>query len=430
MRSSKSSSRTGDGPAARLSSGSAALSRWGGTRSGEGAGIANEPAAMGLPDRSAKAPAAACRTAPCSCGCGCCCCCCCPCAWPRAAASSPFSVRASRSVTESVPPHGGSMWAPARATMSAPGSPVEIDSLDRSAAAGSTCSSNAMRSAPLPMSRTGGCPWSGAGGTASSTTTIRAIRAGDDGLPARSAKAPASRARRAAEAAPAPPESRAPFWSAVKSSVTTVEEDAPEPCCCWAADSLTWCAPGRAADSETDGDHGAVAGTTCSSNDIVSSPVPRSSTGGACRASSDGGEVSGATRAGTEAGAPGALPDTSSMAPGAACTCSEAVPDALSSEAAAALWSGAIASRTDCEPPSVRTREPPSPSEEASPAAGVVADVDTDMADALAVRGSTNSSNSTRTVPAARSTAAPDRTGGAPSGTSEAGCAAAPSNAR
>ena len=154
-------------------------------------------------------------------------------------------------------------------------------------------------------------------------------------------------------------------------------------------------------------------------------PAPRSSTGAACTASSDGGEVSCTTLAWTDADAPRALPDRSSTAAGAADTESAPAPDAPSSDDTSAFWAGVIANRTDCEAPSVMTRAPSSPTDMLPGGA-----CRTDRADALAAAGSTNSSSRTRTVPAARSTAAPARTGGAPSGTRPIAYAAAPSNAR
>ena len=145
MASSKSITISG-GDAPRLSTGTADPSRWGGISSGATAGTANEPAPFALPDRSANAPAARCSTAPSEGDSA------------RAAASIPRSARVSRIVTESVPPRGGSTWASVRATRGeeADAGAADTDSLDRSAAAGSTYSSNTMRSAPLPMSREGG----------------------------------------------------------------------------------------------------------------------------------------------------------------------------------------------------------------------------------------------------------------------------------
>ena len=405
MCSSKSNSRTG-GDRPRLSSGSADLSRWGWTPSGATDGTANDPDAIGLPDRSAKAPARTCSRAPPSADA------------PRAAATRPFSARVSRSVTESVPPRGGSTWASVRAMRGAPGGEdAEIDRFARSADMGSTYSSNTMRSAPLPMSSEGGCAASREGGTVSATASMRGTRAGADGLPDRSEKAPASRKRRADPAASAPPASTAPFWAGVKRSLATAGSPPSPPCIRWLPDSRTDGAPGEAADSETEGDVGVAAAATCSSNAIDKIPAPRSSTGAARRASSDGGDASSAILAGSVAASARALPDTSLTMPAAteAFSLVTLPPVAPDRAATAAFLSGAIASSTDCEPPSVMTRAPARPT-----ASGEEGD-DSSTADALAVAGSTISSNSTRTVPAARSTAAPASLGGRSSGETAAG---------
>ena len=407
MCSSKSNSRTG-GDRPRLSSGSADLSRCGGTPSGATDGTANDPDAMALPDRSEKAPARTCSRAPPSADA------------PRAAATLPFSARVSRSVTESVPPRGGSTWASVRAIRGAPGGEgAEIDRFARSAAAGSTYSSNVMRSAPVPRSSTGGCAASSEGGTASAAASMRGTRAGADGLPDRSEKAPVSRKRRADTAASAPPASRAPFWAGVKSSMTAGEPAAAAPSSCtrWLPDRRTGGAPDEAADSETEGDVGVAAPATCSSNVIDKMPAPRSSAGAACRASREGGDASSTMRAGSVAAPARELPDTSSTAPAATETFSLAAlpPAAPDRAAASAFWAGVIASRTDCESPSVTTRAPSMRTVPAEDGA------DSSTPDAAAVAASTISSNSTRTVPAARSTAAPASRGGLSSAATSAG---------
>ena len=354
---------------------------------------------------------------------------------PRAAAAWP-AVRRISSMAD------GDMdenEAPASGTGSPPG--PESDSSPGRADCGLTCSSNSSASVPRPRSRAaGGWPPAGdarAGPVRSGATAAGRPRAAGIAFPARSAAAPRAMSTETDAAGRLPCASSAACTAALWSAASARWADGP--CADEEEEARAPASPMRTVegageeafeDTATANRDGSIkAASTCSSNGMVSTPVPMSRLGErADPGSSASGPVSsGTTEARPRSIPPYALPDRSvRLAACASMSISEAA-----ARTASAFWSAVILINTDCEarPPPARGIDGPYAETEApesrtragpptAPPPPGAADPSptSETPDALRSVEATYSSNATTTAPPSRSTTGgADRAGGASS---------------